>query len=281
MLKPYRQRVLGTYVLLEAALKLAAQDAMPIAQAKAADRAVRPETLLTRWKPAAEPIGWIDTFKGVAFETYVSPVTGRAEQKWLGRPVTWRMPIIGQDPVETVTLPKAWWIPASQTDVIDRLTVHGIRFEVLAEPRTLTLDRVRLHDPHVLPVRDARMPLDAKFQHGATTQTLPAGMIRVPSDQPLGLLAAALLEPESQDSFLAWGFFPEILATPPGAEDFVRAPLAEAALANDPKLQTAFEQKLAAEPAFAADPDARLNWLFDQLPGRSPYYLTYPILREP
>jgi hypothetical protein len=217
----------------------------------------------------------------VAFETYVSPVTGRAEQKWLGRPVNWRMPIIGQDPIETVTLPKAWWIPASQTDVIDRLTVHGIRFEVLAEPRTLTLDRVRLHDPHVLPVRDARMPLDAKFQHGATTQTLPAGMIRVPSDQPLGLLAAALLEPESQDSFLAWGFFPENLATPPGAEDFVRAPLVEAALAGDPKLRTAFEQKLAAEPAFAADPKARLDWLFDQLPGRSPYYLTYPILREP
>lgn len=41
MMKPYRQRVLGTYVLLEAALKLAGQDAAQIAGAKAGDRASR------------------------------------------------------------------------------------------------------------------------------------------------------------------------------------------------------------------------------------------------
>ena len=52
MMKPYRQRVLGTYVLLEAALKLAGQDAGAIGQAKASDRASRPAEMLTRWKPA-------------------------------------------------------------------------------------------------------------------------------------------------------------------------------------------------------------------------------------
>ncbi|WHO40457.1 M14 family metallopeptidase [Sphingobium sp. AP49] len=280
MMKPYRQRVLGTYVLLEAALKLAGQDADMIARAKASDRASRPGEMLTRWKPAAQPIGWIEQFKGVAFDTYVSPATGRREQKWLGRPVHWRMPIIGQEPVEQVRLPKAWWVPAAQADVIDRLALHGIRYAVLDAPRTLALDRVRLVDPRSMPVRDARIPLETQLRHETVTETLPAGTVRISADQPLGLLAAALLEPESQDSFLAWGFFPEILAAPSGAEDFVRAPMVEALLERGAEVRAAFQAKLAADPDFAADADARLDWLYGQLPDRSPHHLIYPVRRE-
>jgi len=280
MMKPYRQRVLGTYVLLEAALKLAGQDATQIASAKARDRASRPAEMLTRWKPAAQPIGWIEQFKGIAFDTYVSPASGREEQKWLGRPVNWRMPIIGQDPVETVRLPKGWWVPAGQADIIDRLTLHGIRSEVLDVPRTLTLDRVRLVDPKFMPVRDARIPLDMRLLHEFVTETLPTGTVYVSADQPLGLLAAALLEPESQDSFLAWGFFPEILAAPPSAEDFVRAPVADALLAGDPKIRAEFQAKLAADALFAADRRARLDWLSERLPDRSAYYHVYPVRRS-
>jgi hypothetical protein len=118
------------------------------------------------------------------------------------------------------------------------------------------------------------------LRHETVTETLPAGAVRVPADQPLGLLAAALLEPESQDSFLAWGFFPEILAAPSGAEDFVRAPIAEALLAADAQLRAEFEAKLAADAAFAVDGDARLDWLSARLPDRSPYHHLYPVLRE-
>ena len=281
MLKPYRQRVLGTYVLLEAALKLAGEDKDSIIAAKARDRASRPATMLARWKMATQPVDWIENFKGVAFTTYRSAATGRLEQRWTGKPIQFRMPIIGQEPVETVTLPKAWWIPPAQTDVIDRLRLHNIRFETIAAPRTLTLDQVHVHEPALQRAQDGRLPLKARFTHENRTQTMPAGTIRVPSDQPLGLLAAALLEPEAPDSFLAWGFFPEMLSPSPGAEDFVRAPLAEALLARDASVRQAFEARLAADPAFAADPDARLDWLTDRLPDRSPFHYLYPIRREP
>ncbi len=280
MLKPYRQRVLGTYVLLEAALKLAATDRDRIDAAKATDRASRPATMLARWKPAATPIGWIERFKGIGFETYRSPASGSIEQRWTGKPITFRMPIIGQEPVETVTLPAAWWVPAEQTEVIDRLRVHGIRFDAITTPRTLTVDRVRLRDAVVQRVQDGRLPLKASFDHVAATETLPIGTVRVSSDQPLGLLAAALLEPEAPDSLLAWGFFPEMLSPPPGAEDFVRAPLAEALLAADGTVRTAFTAKLADDPAFARDAAARLNWLMERLPDHKTLHLMYPILRE-
>ncbi len=280
MLKPYRQRVLGTYVLLEAALKLTASDKDRIVAAKRSDRASRPATLLTSWTRAAQPIGWIDAFKGVAFERYLSPATGRMEQRWTGKPITFRMPIIGQEPVKTVTLPIAWWVPKEQAEVLDRLRLHGIRFDAIEAPRTLTLDRTRVENPAVQPAQDGRLPLKAAFQHETATETLPAGTIRVPSDQPLGLLAAALLEPEAPDSFLAWGFFPEMLSSPPGAEAFVLAPLAEVLLARDDRVRAAFEAKLKADPAFATSPEARLEWLTARLPDRSAFYRTYPIRRE-
>lgn len=280
MLKPYRQRVLGTYVLLEAALKIAASDAERIAAAKATDRASRPTELLTRWKPAPQPIGWIERFKGIAFETYLSPASGRPEQRWLGQPITFRMPIIGQQPTESVRLPKAWWVPAAQTEVLDRLRLHGIAFETIETPLTLRLEQVRLVEPRLLQPSEGRVPLAATFVHEQGEQVLPVGSVRVPADQPNGLLAAALLEPESQDSFLAWGFFPEILSPAPNTDAFVLAALGERLLATNSTLKTAFEAKLRAEPTFAADPDARLAWLYEHAGPGHPYRLQYPVARE-
>jgi murein tripeptide amidase MpaA len=280
MLKPYRQRVLGTYVLLEAALKLAAQDSGRIAEAKALDRAERPARLLTRWTPAKEPIGWVNSFKGVAFETYRSAATGRMEQRWTGQRITFPMPIIGQDAAESVRLPKAWLIPAAQTEVIEKLRLHGIGFETIEADRTFSLDTVRLQDVKLAAAHDGRIPLEAHFTHELGEATVPAGTVRVPSDQPLGLLAAALLEPESQDSFLAWGLFPEVLSAPAGTEDFIMAPLLDALLASDAKLRASFESRLAADPEFAADPAARRNWLAERLPRREAFSRVYPVRRE-
>jgi len=280
MLKPYRQRVLGTYVLLEAALKLAATDADRIAAAKAQDRASRPTELLTRWIPAPQPIGWVEQFKGIAFELYQSPASGRLEQRWLGRPITFRMPIIGQQPTQTVQLPKAWWVPAAQAEVLDRLRLHGIAFETLGAPRTLRVDRVRLVEPKLLPPTEGRVPLAATFVHEQSEQVMPTGSVRVPADQPNGLLAAALLEPESQDSFLAWGFFPEMMTPAPSTDDFILAALGERLLATEPALKAEFEAKLQAEPAFAANPSARLAWLYAHAGPGDLYRLRYPIARE-
>ncbi|WP_375270544.1 M14 family metallopeptidase [Sphingomonas sp.] len=280
MLKPYRRRVLGTYVLLEAALRVAGTDAARIARDKATDRASRPAELLTRWTPAATPIGWIDDFKGVAFDTYLSPASGRQEQRWTAKPITFRMPIIGQTPTEQVRLPRAWWVPREQTEVIERLRLHGMAFEAIAAPRTLAVDQVRLIDPELSRPIEGRYPITARVAHARAEQVMPAGSVRVPADQPLGLLAASLLEPESQDSFLAWGFFPEMLAPPPSTDAFVLAALGEHVLATDPATKRAFEAKLRAEPPFAADPDARLAWLYARAGPGHPYPLRYPITRE-
>jgi hypothetical protein len=177
-------------------------------------------------------------------------------------------------------LPKAWWVPAAQTEVLDRLRLHGIAFETLEMPRTLRVEQVRLVDPKLLQPNEGRVPMTATFVHELGEQVLSAGSVRVPADQPNGLLAAALLEPESQDSFLAWGFFPEMLSPVPSTDAFVLAALGEHLLATNPAVKAAFEAKLRAVPAFAADPSARLAWLYEHAGPGHPYYLQYPITRE-
>jgi hypothetical protein len=51
-------------------------------------------------------------------------------------------------------------------------------------------------------------------------------------------------------------------------------------LAADPALKAAFEAKLAADPAFAADPNARLGWFYAQTPYSDARYRLYPVGRE-
>ena len=280
-LKPYRQRVLGTYVLVEESLRLVGAQGTGLASAIAADRAARPATSVLRWKPIATPFFTIPDFKGIAHRPYRSAASGRDEIRWLGRPVTVKMPVFLPAPDTVVTLPAAWWVPVTKPDVIALLKLHGIAYETIAAPRTIMLDMVRLRGPKLKAADEGHVPLTAAaYVHAARAETYPAGSVRVSSDQPLGLLAAAMLEPESPDSLLAWNFYPEILMRTEYIEGYVIAPLAERMLAADPALRAQFKAKLAADPKFAADPEARLGWFYERTPYYDERFLLYPVGRE-
>jgi hypothetical protein len=139
---------------------------------------------------------------------------------------------------------------------------------------------VRLVDPRLGKADEGRVPLTAGFIHEKRTETFPAGSVRIPSDQPLAILAAHLLEAESPDGALAWNFFPAILQRTEYMEAYVTAPMADAMLGRDPALKARFEAKLAADPDFAADGDARLSWFYAQTPYFDDRYLLYPVARE-
>jgi hypothetical protein len=180
----------------------------------------------------------------------------------------------------TVKLPRAWWVPASATSVIERLKLHGVAFETISAPRTVSVDMVRLVDPKLEAADEGRVPVSGGFAHETRTETFPPGSVRVPADQPLVVLAAQLLEAESSDGALAWNFFPGMLQRTEYMEPYVTAPMADAMLKADPALKARFEAKLAADPAFVADGDARLAWFYAQTPYFDDRYLLYPIGRE-
>lgn len=278
-LKPYKQRVLGTYVLLEASLKALGDHAAAVQKAIAADTAARPAVLPVNWTANPEATTKID-FKGIAYEEYPSPASGAKEVRWLGTPKLYQdLPIHWTTkPGAVLHRPKAYWISTTHLSIFQKLTSHGISFSQVFEPTTREFEFYRLVDPKpAAQPFEGRHLVSTKIRRETRTETFPAGSVRVPTDQPLGNLAMALLEPECNDSLFAWGFFPEILQRTEYIEGYVVAPMAEKMLAADPQLKAEFEAKLGADPKFAADPQARLQWFYERSRFYDDRYLLYPI----
>jgi murein tripeptide amidase MpaA len=294
-LKPYEQRVLGTYVLLEAALRHVAADAAPLRQAIATDRARRDGTVVLE-RRLGENTTEVEVL-GIDWRTSPSKVSGGTWMEWTGQPRTFRAPLRLSDfVVASAARPRAYWVPPAWSDVVERLELHGIALERLEAPREVDVEACRLSG-----VKLAEQPFEGRVQLAGTStepwsaapaatgsgctverrrERLPAGSVRVPTDQPLGLLAMLLLEPASPDSFLRWGFFHEILQRTEYVEGYVMEPLAERMLAADAALRAEYERAVAADPALAGDPRARLAWLYRRSPWADDRYLLYPVFVE-
>ena len=111
-------------------------------------------------------------------------------------------------------------------------------------------------------------------------ETMARGSVRISTDQTFGDLAVVLLEPASVDSFFQWGFFLECLQRTEYAESYVMEPMARAMLAESPELRREFEARLAADPKFAADPAARLDFFYRRTPFYDDRASLYPVARE-
>ena len=282
-LKPYEQRVLGTYVFLEESMKLLAAHGSDLRAAIATDRALRPAEIPANFVAEDQP-STTRAFKGITYEMYDSPALGQPVVRWLGQPdpELWSLPFYGSKPSLILKRPTAYWIPAYRADLIERLKMQGIQMETLTAPRTVALDMLRLEDPKL-----ATRANEGHVQASVDTvsverheQTWPVGSVRVPTDQPLGDIVVLLLEPQSSESFFAWGMVTEVLSRVEYIEPYAIAPLAEAMLAADPALKAEFEAKLAAEPEFAADANARMEWFYERTPFHDDHYRLYPVGRE-
>lgn len=282
-LKPHEQRVLGTYVFLEQAMRLLADQGRELRGAITRDRALRPSEIPANFVADQQPTTTRD-FLGIRYETYDSPASGRREVRWLGEPdpEVWRLPFYGSHPTLTLHRPEAYWVPAHRPDVIDRLRAHGVTMEALDAPRTVSVEMLRLDDPKLgTRANEGHVPVTVTSVTAERRDwTFQPGSVRVPTDQPLGDIVVLLLEPQSSESLFAWGLFPEVLSRVEYIEGYAIAPLAERMLAADPALRSEFEAKLAAEPEFAADGDARLQWFYQRTPFYDDRYRLYPVARE-
>ena len=292
-LKPYDQRVLGTYVFLQTSLELAAADLDGLRRAVAEDRARRANPFPLGFRAGEEAKTEIRSMQLVSSETTESPITGGSIVRWTGkveqRDVTWFHQSV---PSIQVARPRAYLIPPAWGHIVDKLEQHGIDVERLDGAQTVEVERYRL--PQAKSVSggsafdatqvfyEGRVRVDPgtpRLERGPVA--FPAGSYRVSTDQPLGDLAILLLEPQSADSYFQWGYFMEVLARTEYAEAYVMEPMAQAMLDSDPELRRAFERRLREDPAFAADPRARLQWFYRRTPYFDDQFRLYPVARLP
>jgi murein tripeptide amidase MpaA len=281
-LKPYDQRVLGTYVYLESALRVVGKEGGGLRQAAETDRKRRDAIIPLSWDvdPKA-PVEKIE-FKGINARVVPSAISGNVRLEFTGQPATAMVPYPQQAHVLTSAVrPKAYWIPPAWTEVIERLQTHGIQFERIAQAREVKVAMYRLEEAK-FEDKPFEGHIQVKTRPVAENQTLrfAPGSVRVPTDQALGDLAIILLEPASPDSFFQWGFFDQVLQQTEYIEPYVIEPMAERMMAADPKLADEFRKKLATDEAFRSSAERRLEWFYAKTPFRDERWKLYPIGRE-
>ncbi len=281
-LKPYRQRVLGTRVLLESALDTLASHGADLRRASENDRSRPWPQIPLGWSRGSEPQE--EPFDFLAVESILteSPISGGTRIQWTGEPQTVTVPLYRTtQEIGSVVAPVAYWVPAAWSNVIERLAAHGIEMETLEESRRISLEMYRLGEPEYSDgPYEGRLRVQATATPYVAEQLLPPGSVRIPIHQPLGVLATLLLEPASPDSFFQWGFFSQVFQRTEYAESYVLEPLAEQMLAEDPALREEFKRHLAEDEAFARDPRLRLTFFYERSPLLDSRWRLYPVGRE-
>jgi hypothetical protein len=89
----------------------------------------------------------------------------------------------------------------------------------------------------------------------------------------------SLLEPKAPDSFAAWGELSNAFEQKEYMEAYVAENVARDQLKADPALRAAFESRLRDDPAFAANPAARLEFFSRRHASWDDRYNLYPIYR--
>lgn len=289
MLKPYEVRVRGTYDVVRAVLDDINRD--PAALLKASKDADAWASTLSAAQGASVPVTFKTdpvpkpfTLKGFAFTQTKSDVSG---DTWIQYDPTKKKTYaiqswLGLQPDASAPLPAAWAIPPQWTVVIDRLEAHHIPFTRTTTPVTVTATQDMLTNPKWAekPFEGHHLLRDVTIAPTNATITLPTGTVIVRADDPEAVLAANLLDAHAPDALLTWGYLDAIFEPKEYGEPRVQEALARKMIAANPALKAEFEAKVAADPAFAASPRARLSFFFE----KSPWYTVqkvgaYPVLR--
>ena len=278
-LKPYKQRVLGTYVFLDGAIDALSIHYQTLKNAVVAEQATPSELVLDR-KYSQEP-DYIQ-FKGIKYKKFNSALSGQSEVKYLGEaeyyekhPIFWRKEIVNK-----VKVPTAFYLPPAYSQIVNKLRMQGILVENVSDTSPISaLKRADVENFEFDKIPfEGRFRVKANFSYQDIEAKPLTGWYRVATDQARGKLATHLLHPEAPDSFFSWGYFNTIFQRTEYVENYALVPYARSMLKDNPKLALEFDKKLREDKAFESDPKARLNWLYSKTPFYDAGYLKYPVL---
>ena len=280
-LKDYKARLLSTWHMVRAILKEVNRDPSGLREAVRQSEALaaRPGKVPLRFDKPATPRQ--TTIKGLSYRREHSEVSGTDRIIYGTEPKDWVLSWpVGPQVAVAVDKPKAYVIPAPWTETIETLARHGLRLLRLPEAATLEVEEYKLTEPvwaqtpfeghHAVEFKTARL--------APRTRSYPPGSVLVPMDQPGAAVAVHLLEPQSADSLVAWGFFDAIFERKEYAEAYVLEKMARDMLEKDPKLRAVFDKALE-DPAFAADPKKRLDFFYQRSPFVDERIGLYPVGR--
>ncbi|MBB3824018.1 M14 family metallopeptidase [Xanthomonas arboricola] len=233
---------------------------------------------------AAGPQARTVAFRGYAYTRTPSPISGALMTHYDERtPHIWKVPLRDQiKPDVVVDAPRGGYlVPAAQAVLVgEKLRLHGIDFQTIGSAAKRPVQAFRA-DKASFAARsnEGHQTLDVVGQWRDESRDVPAGSLFVPIAQPKARLVMAMLEPQAPDSLLQWGFFNTAFERKEYMEAYVAEEVARDMLANDAALKAQFEQRIASDPDFAKDPQARLEFFAKRHSSWDERYQLYPVLR--
>ncbi len=284
MLKPYKQRVYGTYELMKSMIEIVEEDQSIISS-------LRNDSTNNFKVGATYPLNWaIDStktstlnFKGFEGEMITSEITGMPRLKY-NRDKPFTKPVTYYNyfkPTDSITIPKAYIIPQGWYDIIDLLKLNAAEMNRFENDSTITVETYTIDSYETV-----KTPFEGHYLHYNTTLkakteeiAFSKGDYIINTNQSAIRYLLETLEPQAPDSFFNWNFFDIILQQKEGFSPYVWEDLALELLNKNPDLKEIFETKKEKDFDFANNWYAQLDWLHQQSDYFEKAYLKYPVYR--
>ena len=276
------RHAIETILLEPDALRRAVREADKQMAARAGDRSAAPVYLAGRVSDKSRPL----VYHALKNGPFQSEVTGATVNRYLAEPDDLNTVI--HDQIETtveVQMPLGYLIPSAWSAVADLLKLHGVEMERTGKPIEREFETYRFSKvSYGSGPQEGHIAVNFEVQPVKEKIAIPAGSYWVPLKQRRARLILSMLEPQAPDSLAHWGLLYELFEGGGGrggggVGEYLSEPIARRMMADSPELRKQFEAKLAADPKFAADRQARLQWWFQQSKYEPSDAGRYPIVR--
>ena len=282
MLKPYKQRVEGTYELMKSMIEITEEQGDQITQ-------LRKEQAKIWSAGKIYPLTWtVDTtkssilkFKGYEGEMIPSELTGAQRLKYdINKPfikdVRYQNYFKATD---SVIIPKAYIIPQGWHNVIDLLKLNKVTFTQFKRDTTLTVEsyKIDVYETRKSAYEGHYQHYNTKIKSSEVKVAFRKGDYLITTDQKSIRYLLETLEPTAPDSFFNWNFFDTILQQKEGFSPYVWEDKAQLLLRQNPKLQIEYNIRISYDEEFANNWYAQLDWLHKQSGNYEKAHLQYPV----
>ncbi len=284
MLKPFKDRVLSTYALMQTILEKAAINAIELIKQR---NKAKVEIL----KEKSWPLSWaVDStkFTNVNFKGYeqaykTSEATGLQRMYYNHKqPYTKQLKFYNSfTPANFVTAPKAYIIPQGWWAIIDLLKLNNVVLRQLNNDTIIEVAAYRIIDYKSYP-----RPYEKHHKNNNVKVTSSVQKIKFLKDdyiiylnQQANRYLVEMLEPTGDDSFFAWNLFDAILQQKEGYSDYRWDDVAAEVLKNNPDLKLQLEEKKKTDAKFAANASAQLDFIYKNSLYYEPGHNRYPVYR--
>lgn len=284
MLKPYAQRVEGTYEFMKTTISIIDKNSTKILKARANNKtqfAAAKEYYLN-YEVDSSKTSTLQ-FKGYQDTLVKSEVTGLDRLQYnRNKPYTKEVTYYNYfQPKDTVNVPKAYVIPQSWWQVIDLLKANHIEMQRLEKDTILNVEAYKITD-----YKTRQNAYEGHYQHYDTKVEAYTEKVRfragdfVVSTQQEGIrYLLETLEPIANDSFFNWNFFDTVLQQKEHFSPYVFEDKAMQILSTDSILKRNFDSIKKADRNFSKNCYSQLDWIHKHSEHYEKAHLRYPIFR--